>query len=126
MRFASAAWLWLLALLPLLALAGWWAHANRRAALQRFACWSNGRKGPVRFRTATTVRNFAAAAICASLTLYRGAAPSMTGKPNWMSPFGKLATGPRARSRPITASGMNVMIGLASVILGITRGPHCA
>jgi Ca-activated chloride channel family protein len=37
MRFASPEWLWLLALLPLLALAAAWAHARRRAALRRFA-----------------------------------------------------------------------------------------
>jgi Ca-activated chloride channel family protein len=37
MRFASPQALWLLALLPLLALAGWWGHRMRRRAMARFA-----------------------------------------------------------------------------------------
>ena len=37
MRFAAPVWLWLLAFAPLLALAGWWVHARRRKALERFA-----------------------------------------------------------------------------------------
>jgi len=37
MRFAAVEWLWLLTLVPLAALAGWWVHTRRRKALQRFA-----------------------------------------------------------------------------------------
>lgn len=37
MRFAAPEWLWLLSLVPLLALASWWTYARRRRALRRFA-----------------------------------------------------------------------------------------
>ena len=37
MSFAHPEYLWLLLLLPLIALAGWWSTLRRRAALARFA-----------------------------------------------------------------------------------------
>lgn len=37
MRFAAPEWLWLLALIPLVALGGWGVYAGRRKALRRFA-----------------------------------------------------------------------------------------
>jgi Ca-activated chloride channel family protein len=37
MRFGAPEWLWMLSLIPLAALAGWWVHTRKRKALRRFA-----------------------------------------------------------------------------------------
>jgi Ca-activated chloride channel family protein len=94
MRFADPQWLWLLALAPLLALAGWWVSHRRRKALERFA----GGPAYVSRFTGDVSPNRRAIKL---LLLYLGLAalPIALARPQWGT-----------RLEPITRRGADVVI----------------
>ena len=78
MRFALPEALWLLAALPLVALAGWWARGMRRRALARFA---GGSAHAVRFETEVSTHRRAIKALLLYVAL--AALPIALARPQW-------------------------------------------
>jgi Ca-activated chloride channel family protein len=96
MRFAAPEWLWLLSLVPLLALASWWTYARRRKALQRFA---GGQLHADRFTGGVSRHRRAIKMILLYLVIC--ALPLSLARPQWGT-----------RLEPITRRGADVVIVL--------------
>lgn len=96
MRFADPQWLWLLLLVPGMGLAGWWAHARRRRALQRFA---GGAAQAARFRGEVSANRRAIKVLLLYLAIV--SLPVALARPQWGT-----------RLEPITRRGADVAIVL--------------